>query len=131
MAEISWAYVAVFAATGIAMALLSCLVGMRPKVENPAWWLLYAVWITVALRAGIPSLFWTLWVSSALAGLLHGTTSALLLDRYIASNPWHADKMQEPRRKLAAMFVIVGVTVGAVFGLVVAAIGWGIGRWLA
>ncbi|MGD8815859.1 MAG: hypothetical protein PVJ51_01645 [Acidobacteriota bacterium] len=130
MSEISWVYVAAFAASGMAMALLSCLVGMRPKVENPAWWALYAVWITVVLRAGIPSVFWTLWVSSVLAGLLHGVTSALLLDRYIASNPWHADRMEGPRGKLGAMFVGIGAVVGTAFGLLVAGIGWGIERWL-
>lgn len=131
MPEISWWLVAILACSGIAMALLSCLVGMRPRLENPLWWALYAVWIAVALSVGVPALFWTLWVSSALAGLLHGVTTALLLDRYVASNPWHAEKMQAPRSKLAAQFVLVGVVVGTVFGLVVAGIGWGIGRWLA
>lgn len=130
MAEISWWLVAILAPTGILMALLSCLVGMRPEIENPAWWMLYVIWVGVALAARVPTPFWTLWISSALAGLLHGITSALLLDRYVANNPWHAERMQAPRAKLAAQFVGGGVVVGTVFGALVGAIGWGIDRWV-
>lgn len=36
MSEISWVYVALFAASDIAMERLSCLAGMRLEVENPA-----------------------------------------------------------------------------------------------
>jgi hypothetical protein len=131
MAEVSWWLVAILAPTGIAMALLSCLVGMRPKVENPAWWALYAAWIVVTLALAVPAPFWTLWISSALAGLLHGTTTALLLDRYIGNNPWHADKMEGPHSKLATQFIVIGVVVGTVFGAVVAGIAWALGRWMA
>lgn len=128
MAGVSWGLVAAFAATGVLMALLSCLVGMRPRLENPLWWALYAVWVAIVLSAGIEAPFLTLWLSSILAGLLHGGVTALLLDRYIANNPWHADRTKGPRGKLAAQFVAMGVVIGAVFGLVVAGIAWGLAR---
>jgi len=128
MAGVSWGLVAAFAATGVLMALLSCLVGMRPRLENPLWWALYAVWVAIVLSAGIEAPFLTLWLSSILAGLLHGGVTALLLDRYIANNPWHADRTKGPRGKLAAQFVAMGVVIGTVFGLVVAGIAWGLAR---
>lgn len=128
MAEISWWLVVVFASSGIGMALLSCLIGMRPKIENPLWWGLYVVWVGIALAAGIKAPFSTLLVSSILAGLLHGTTSALLLDQYITNNPWHANRMQGPRGKLASQFMVMGIVFGIAFGAVVAGIAWGISR---
>jgi len=123
---ISWELVVPFIASGIVMALLSCLIGIRPKIENPIWWVLYAVWVGVALLLEIPAPFYTLFISSILAGLFHGATSAILLERYIVNNPWHAERMQGPRAKLSAQFVIMGVVVGAMFGAVVAGIAWGI-----
>ena len=128
MAAISWGLVAIFVSSGIAMALLSCLIGIPPKVENPAWWGLYAVWIGISLFLKIDAPFSTLLVSSILAGLLHGTTCALLFDQYIANNPWHQEKMQGPRKKLKMQFIFLGIAIGTVFGAIVGGIAWGINR---
>jgi len=128
MSEIAWTWVAVFGVTGVGMALLSCFVGLRPKVENPLWWLLYAMWVAVAFAVGIEATFRTILAASMLAGLLHGVTTALFLDSYLANNPWHAEKMQGPRGKTALMFVVMGLVIGTAFGAVVAGIAWGIGR---
>ena len=126
MAVISWDLVAIFAASGIAMALLSSLVGMPPKLENPLWWALYAVWVATALILETEAIFSTLLVASVLSGLLHGATTAALLDRYIANNPWHAERMQGPKAKLAIQFVAMGLVIGTAFGAIVAGLAYGI-----
>ncbi len=82
MPEISWYLVFGFAATGIGMGFLSCLVDMRPKVENPLWWLLYLIWIAIVLIFDSKSPFWTLLIASVLAGLFHGRISVFLIDQY-------------------------------------------------
>jgi hypothetical protein len=121
-----WGLVMGLGATGIVLALLSCLVGMRPKVENPAWWGLYVVWIVVVLAVGVSPPFFTLLAASILAGLLHGTTTELLIDRYIENNSWHAEKMQGPKSKHALKFVLTGLVVGVGMGAVVGGIAWGL-----
>ncbi len=131
MADISWHLVLSFAATGIGMGLLSCLVGMKPKLENPLWWGLYLIWITVVLGLGSNAPFLTLLLASTLAGVLHGCTSALLMDKYIQNNPWHSKKLKGPKSKLAQKFVKIGMGVGFGFGLIVAGIGWGLSRLLS
>jgi hypothetical protein len=55
MAGLPWILIGVLAATGIGMALISSLVGMRQKIENPAWWGLYAIWITIVLILSSPA----------------------------------------------------------------------------
>lgn len=47
MTELPWDLVLALSTTGVFMALLSSLIGMRPKVENPLWWAVYAVWIAM------------------------------------------------------------------------------------
>ncbi len=126
MAQLPWTLVAMFAATGILMGLVSCLVGMRPKVENPAWWGLYVVWLVVVFVLEPAAPFWTVLVASGLAGLLHGATTGLLLNQYREHNPWHAERTKGPRAKVAAQFVAMGPVIGAVFGLVIGGIAWGI-----
>ncbi len=130
MAEISWYLVFGFAATGIGMGVLSCRVGMRPKVENPLWWLLYLIWIAIALILDSKSPFWTLLIASVLAGLFHGGISAFLIDQYKQNNPWHAKKMKGSKSKQQRSFIKIGLTVGFAFGLMVAGIGWGLSKLL-
>ncbi|MGD8867276.1 MAG: hypothetical protein PVI01_06590 [Gemmatimonadales bacterium] len=128
MAELPWTMIVVLAATGLLMGLVSCLVGMRPKVENSAWWALYAVWVAVVLLFDRGAPFLTILIASALAGALHGTTRALLLAQYRAHNPWHAKWTRGPRAKLALQFVVMGVVIGTAFGAVVGGIAWGLSR---
>ncbi len=126
MAQLPWTLVAILATTGILMGLVSCLVGMRPKVENPAWWGLYVVWVVVVLVLEPASPFLTIFVASVLAGLLHGATTGLLLNQHREHNPWHAERTKGPRAKVAAQFVAMGPVIGGVFGLVVGGIAWAI-----
>ena len=128
MTELPWDLVLALSTTGVLMALLSALIGMRPKVENPLWWAVYAVWIAVVVTADRGAPFLTILVASPLAGLWHGTTQAILLNQYKRNNPWHAEKMRGSRRKSLAQFVLMGVAVGTVFGAVVGAIAWGLSR---
>jgi hypothetical protein len=118
----------ILASTGILMALISSLVGMHPKVENPAWWGLYGIWIVVVLAWAPGAPFRTILVASTLAGLLHGVTTALLLDPYRANNPWHAERTQGPRGKLATQFIGMGVAIGLGFGAIIGGIAWGLSR---
>jgi hypothetical protein len=128
MSEIAWGLTLCYAASGVVMALVSALVGMKPRLENPLWWLLYALWIAAALLLGVEAVFRTVLAGSILAGFLHGATLALLLDRYRENNPWHAEKMQGSRGKLAAQLVAIGLVVGTLFGAVVAALAYGLAR---
>ncbi|MDX1569299.1 MAG: hypothetical protein R3200_02365 [Xanthomonadales bacterium] len=130
LAQLPWDLVAVFAASGILMALVSCLIGLPPMIENPLWWLVYATWVYFCFQRQVEPLFLTLLVSSALAGLLHGSTSAVLLDRYIENNPWHANKMQGSSGKLIVQFIAGGIIIGVVFGAAVGAIAWALRRFL-
>jgi len=128
MDALPWTLILILASTGILMALVACLVGMRPKVENPAWWALYLVWIFAVLRFAPDAKFLTILVASTLAGLLHGITTAALLDPYRANNPWHAERTQGPRGKLAAQFIGMGLAIGLGFGAVVGGLAWGLSR---
>ncbi len=128
MPELPWTLIAVLATTGIVMALISCLVGMRPKVENPAWWGVYVLWVAVVLVLHTGAPFLTILIASGLAGLLHGTTRALLIEQYRRNNPWHAERTQGPRGKLTVQFVAIGVVTGIVFGAVVGGIAWALNR---
>lgn len=130
MLELNWVLILALGTTGIGMALLSALVGMRQKVENPAWWLLYAVWIAIVLGTDAPGPFRTILLSSVLAGILHGATISFLIGAYVRNNPWYADQMKAPRPKLVRQFVLTGVGVGAGFGAVTAGIAWAVERYL-
>lgn len=130
MLELPWTLVLALASTGILMGLLSSLVGLRPKVENPTWWVLYAVWITVVLVVDRSAVFRTILVASAIAGVLNGTTTSLLLDRYRRSNPWHAARTQGPRARLAMQFIGMGLVIGLAFGALMGGVAWGLSRAL-
>jgi hypothetical protein len=130
MQELPWPLILGLAATGVPMALASSLIGMRQWVEIPAWWVLYAIWVTVVLTTGVEAPFRTVLIASALAGTLHATTQSLLLDRYIRSNPWYADRMQGPRARLRAQFLISGVLIGTGFGALIGGIAWALRRWV-
>lgn len=125
-----WNVIFGLAATGIFMALLSSLVGIRQKLEVPLWWGLYALWIAFVLIVEPTAPFRTILVASFLAGIVHAATQSLLLDAYIANNPWYADQMQKPKTKLAVSFLTQGVLVGIVFGALVGGIAWAIQRWM-
>jgi hypothetical protein len=125
---ISWIHVCAFGATGMGMALLSCLVGMRQKLEIPAWWLLYVLWIVVVLVLDVRAPFRTILYASTLAGLLHGATTSMLMDQYILNNPWYAEQMQGPKPALARQFILTGVGIGVAFGALVGGIAWGLAR---
>lgn len=128
MADLPWTLIAALGSTGILMALVSCLVGMRPKVENPAWWGLYTVWVTIVLLLDRSAPFRTIVIASTIAGVLNGTTVSLLLDQYRRNNPWHAEQTQGSRGKLAAQFIGMGLAIGVGFGAIVGGIAWGITR---
>lgn len=110
------------------MGLASCLIGMEAKVENPIWWGIYVIWIATVVSQDIEAPFSTLLISSTLAGVLHGTISAMLIDKYMANNPWHAKRMRGPKEKWKRKLVVTGIFVGATFGAIVAGIGWGISQ---
>ncbi|MFQ5530247.1 MAG: hypothetical protein ACE5FP_07835 [Gemmatimonadota bacterium] len=128
MESLPWALIVGLGLTGVLMGLVSCLVGMRPKVENPAWWGLYAIWIAIVLFVDRSAPFITILIASGMAGLLHGTTTALLLDQYRDNNPWHAEKTQGSRGTLAAYFIGMGLVIGIAFGTVVGGVAWGLSR---
>ena len=128
MTELPWDLVLALSTTGVFMALLSSLIGMRTKVENPLWWAVYAVWIAIVVTADRGAPFLTILVASPLAGLWHGATQAILVNQYKRNNPWHAEKMRGSRRKYLAQLLLMGVAVGTVFGAVVGAIAWGLSR---
>jgi len=124
--NLDWIFIGALSTTGIIMALISCLIGMRQKVEIPLWWSLYAIWIVITLSTDTPAPFLTILTASSLAGTFHGVIQAFLIDQYIRNNPWYAEKMQGPRKKLAAQFVIMGVVIGIVFGAIVGGIARGL-----
>lgn len=125
-ADLKWSLVLSLAATGILMALLSSLVGMKQKVENTAWWGLYVVWIIVVLLLKTQNPFLTILISSILAGSLHGLTQGILIEQYKKNNPWYAEQMQGSNLKMATQFFLIGIVVGAGFGAIVGGIAWGL-----
>ncbi len=128
MQELDWTLILGLGATGVLMALVSCLVGMKARVEMPAWWVLYAVWVVVVLKVGNATPFRTILFASIVAGVLHASVQCLLLPQYIRSNPWYAEQMKKPTGTLRRQFLISGVLIGAVFGALVAGIAWWIAR---
>ncbi len=123
-----WGTIIALASTGIGMALLSSLVGMRQKIEIRLWWSLYAIWVAVVLLTGIAAPFLTILIASVLAGVLHATTQGLLINHYRRNNPWYADQMKGSNAKSAAQFLMMGVIIGTGFGALVGVIAWGIAR---
>ena len=128
MQTLSWPLILGLSSTGIFMALISSLVGMRQKVEVPSWWILYAIWVAIVLGSGNEAPFRTILIASLVAGVLHAITQSLLLDAYIRNNPWYAEQMQKPRTILRLQFLRSGVMIGAGFGALIGGIAWGIGR---
>lgn len=127
MDDLSWPLIVGLAATGIPLALVSCLVGMRPKLENPAWWVLYLIWIAVVLYLGA-SPFWTILIASFIAGVFHALTTGLLLDQYRKNNPWHAEGMSDSNAREARRFLLIGLIAGLSMGAVFGGLAWGIHR---
>jgi hypothetical protein len=123
-ATLPWQLILGLSTTGILMALLSSLVGLRQKVEIPMWWGLYVIWIVIVLASGVREVFRTILFASVLAGLLHGLTQAILLEQYRKNNPWYADEMQSSTARLRARFVLAAVAVGAAFGAIVGGVAW-------
>ena len=128
LSGLRWPLVLGLAATGIPMALLSSLVGLRQKVEIPLWWALYAGWVVVVLSTGVEAVFTTITVASLLAGIAHSATQALLVRHYRRNNPWYAEQMQGSDGKLAAGFLVMGVVIGLGFGAVVGLVAWALAR---
>ena len=128
--DVSWVLISGLASTGIVIAVLSCLVGMRQKIEIPLWWMNYAAWVMIVLLTDSPSPFLTIVISSLLAGVLHGTTQAVLLRQYRRNNPWYEDRMRVPDRRLRVQFILMGVAIGGLFGAVVGGIAWGLDLFL-
>lgn len=126
LANLQWGLITGLSGTGIIMGLISCLVGMRQKVEIPLWWGLYAIWIAIMLFTNASAPFLTILIASGLAGILHGMTQAFLVDHYKENNPWYAEKMQGPKGKMATQFVVMGIVIGIVFGAIVGGIAWGL-----
>ena len=112
--------------TGPAMALFMAFRGAPPKIEHGLWWAFYALWIVIVEVLQVPRPFITILLASTLAGLLHGSVQAIFLDRFLQTNPWHAEQMKGPRRSLAVKCVLASVAVGVGFGAVVSTIAWGI-----
>ena len=125
---LSWPLILGLASTGVVMALVSSLIGMRQRVEIPSWWALYAGWVAIVLLSGNDAPFRTVLMSSALAGVLHATTQSILLDQYIRNNPWYSEQMNKPRTSLRAQFLVSGLLIGTGFGALVAGIAWVIHR---
>ena len=130
MSEVSWSLVAVFGSTGLVMAMLSCLVGMRQKVEIPLWWVNYAIWIVVVLVRDVPAPFLTIVIASVVAGIVHGVMQAILLSSYKVNNPWYADQMKGRESVLRGQFIVMGIVIGTVFGALVGGIAWGLDRFI-
>ena len=126
LAILQWGIIISLASTGIIMALLSSLVGMKQKVESPLWWGLYVIWIIVVLLLKANNPFLTILVSSILAGLLHGITQGILIEHYKKNNPWYVERMQGSNVKMAIQFVVMGIAIGAGFGAIVGGIAWGL-----
>jgi len=130
MSEVSWGLVAVFGATGLIMAMLSSLVGMRQKIEIPLWWMNYAIWIVIVLLKNAPAPFLTILIASIIAGIVHGFMQSILLSAYKANNPWYADRMKGRESRLRLQFMTMGVVIGCAFGAIVGGIAWGLERIL-
>ena len=128
MWDLSWPLILGLGSTGIIMALGSSLIGMRQRVEIPSWWALYAGWVAIVLLGGNDAPFRTILISSAIAGVLHGTVQSVLLDHYIKNNPWYTEQIDRPRNSLRLQFIISGLLIGTGFGTLVAGIAWGIHR---
>jgi hypothetical protein len=87
----------------------------------------------IVVRAREPRPFRTIFLASALAGVLTGLTQGLLQAQYIANNPWYAADFAALGLSgggLALQFVAIGALMGTLFGVGVGAIAWRILRRL-
>ncbi|MCA9715374.1 MAG: hypothetical protein H6713_17970 [Myxococcales bacterium] len=107
--------------TGVAMGLLTALVGLPPGVEPWVWMAAYALWVVVIAGRREARPFVTVLLASVVTGLLTGLVQGLLQQRYIASNPWYAADFAGlgSGLVLGLQFVGFGVVMGSLFGVAV------------
>lgn len=119
-----WLWVGMFAVGGAALGLLTALVGLRKGRDLWYWLGLFAAMMIVVLVLRVEHPLWTMLVGGVIAGVVGGLVQAGLLPWYRRNNPWF--EMDRSPQRVAAGFVVFGLLVGAVFGIVLGAIAWGL-----
>ena len=109
--------------TGIAMGLLTALVGLPPAIEPWLWLVIYVAWIALVVRYRVARPFWTIVLGSVATGVLASVIQVALFWQYRANNPWIADELKGTGRTgYLASFLWQGILAGAVFGIVAGAL---------
>lgn len=122
----NWKWIGLFSLTGLVMGLVTSLVGISPSLEPVVWTAFYALWGIVIVRERLPPVLTPL-VAGVGTGILTGLTQFALWDSYVASNPWYADQITDD----VGVGAILGfaVVMGAIWGLLVGAVCWGVQRF--
>lgn len=108
---------------GVAMGLLTSLVGLPIYIEPAAWLALFMTWGMVLAGRQLQKPFFAGLLTSALAGLWTGALQLALGEAYAANNPWYAEQIAEAGG-VGITFVGQGVVAGAVFGLAIGGYVW-------
>lgn len=122
---LSWPAIVGLSMTGLAVGLLTSLVGLPQFVELGVWLTAYVGWGFLVLRRKLPA-FVTPLAASVLSGVWTGGTQYLLREQYVANNPWYAEEIAEAGGITLAGVLGFALVMGLAWGLVLGGVFRGI-----
>jgi hypothetical protein len=121
-----WFWIAMFSLGGVAIGLVTSLVGLGKGREFYGWMALYIFMIVVVTALDLARPFWAILAASIIAGALASAVEVTLMGAYRRHNPWAASEFDHPPKHVAASFFTYSMAASAVFGLVMGTLGLGV-----
>lgn len=113
---LSWSAIVLLSLTGLAVGLLTSLVGLPQHIELGIWIASYIAWGFFVVRRELPA-FVTPLLASVLSGVWTGGAQYLLRDHYVANNPWYADEIAKAGGLTLSGILGFALVMGLIWGL--------------
>ena len=121
--KLDWKLISALSSTGLAMGLLTSVVGLSMRTESFVWVGCYMLWVLFVERRGCERPFVHIVMASTLTGLIASAVQLTLLSSYLAHNPDYADRLEGmSRAEVAPGFVTQGLLAALVMGVAVGAV---------
>lgn len=108
------------------MGMITTFIGLPKGRELWAWLALYAYILIAFYFVDVRQPFWTVLVGSIASGVAVATVQTAFMDKFAHHNPWYRPEMSTRKARVALSFFAFAVFAGAIFGVVVGAIAWGV-----
>ncbi len=114
----------IFALGGLAIGLVTSLVGLKKGHEVWGWILLYAFMVAAVFILDIEHPFWTILAGSIAAGVFASATQIALMRAYQRNNPWYDPGEDRSPAAFAAGFFFFAFFSAVIFGFLFGGVAW-------